>query len=51
MMLEKQITQKDMESVDMEYYNSLLWIKENDPTELDLTFQVPTSISSILFEH
>ena len=31
---------QDMESVDTEYYNSLLWIKENDPTELDLTFQV-----------
>ena len=29
-----------MESVDTEYYNSLLWIKENDPAELDLTFQV-----------
>ena len=29
-----------MESVDTEYYNSLLWIKENDPVELDLTFQV-----------
>jgi len=31
---------KDMESVDTEYYNSLLWIKENDPAELDLEFQV-----------
>ena len=29
-----------MESVDTEYYNSLLWIKENDPAELDLPFQV-----------
>ena len=29
-----------MESVDTEYYNSLLWIKENDPAELDLEFQV-----------
>jgi len=40
MMLGKLITLKDMESVDTEYYNSLLWIKENDPVELDLTFQV-----------
>lgn len=40
MMLGKPIDLKDMESVDTEYYNSLLWIKENDPTELDLTFQV-----------
>ncbi|CRL06760.1 CLUMA_CG019490, isoform A [Clunio marinus] len=40
MMLEKPIDLKDMESVDMEYYNSLLWIKENDPSELMLTFCV-----------
>ncbi len=40
MMLDKAITLKDMESVDTEYYNSLLWIKENNPAELDLTFQV-----------
>lgn len=38
MMLGKQIDLKDMESVDSEYYNSLLWIKENDPSELELTF-------------
>lgn len=38
MMLVKQITLKDMESVDSEYYNSLKWILENDPTELDLRF-------------
>ncbi|XP_059479134.1 E3 ubiquitin-protein ligase Nedd-4 isoform X2 [Neocloeon triangulifer] len=40
MMLGKQIDLKDMESVDSEYYNSLLWIKENDPSELELTFCV-----------
>ena len=34
-----------MESVDTEYYNSLLWIKENDPAELDLTFQVNCGLS------
>ncbi|KAI5752762.1 hypothetical protein M8J77_020098 [Diaphorina citri] len=38
MMLSKDIDLKDMESVDSEYYNSLLWIKENDPSSLDLTF-------------
>ncbi|XP_064165135.1 E3 ubiquitin-protein ligase NEDD4-like isoform X9 [Anguilla rostrata] len=38
MMLGKQITLMDMESVDSEYYNSLKWILENDPTELDLRF-------------
>ncbi|XP_055844660.1 E3 ubiquitin-protein ligase Nedd-4 isoform X3 [Episyrphus balteatus] len=40
MMLQKPIDLKDMESVDTEYYNSLLWIKENDPSELELTFCV-----------
>ena len=40
MMLDKAITLKDMESVDTEYYNSLCWIEENDPEELELTFQV-----------
>ncbi|XP_028177010.1 E3 ubiquitin-protein ligase NEDD4 isoform X6 [Ostrinia furnacalis] len=40
MMLGKQIDLNDMESVDLEYYNSLMWIKENDPSELDLTFSV-----------
>uniref|UniRef100_A0A4W3GG36 HECT-type E3 ubiquitin transferase n=1 Tax=Callorhinchus milii TaxID=7868 RepID=A0A4W3GG36_CALMI len=40
MMLQKAITLKDMESVDSEYYNSLMWILENDPTDLDLRFTV-----------
>jgi len=40
MMLGKHIELKDMESVDTEYYSSLCWIKENDPNELELTFQV-----------
>ncbi|XP_067105779.1 E3 ubiquitin-protein ligase NEDD4-like isoform X3 [Osmerus mordax] len=40
MMLGKQISLKDMESVDSEYYNSLKWILENDPTELDLRFSI-----------
>lgn len=40
MMLGKPITLVDMESVDSEYYNSLNWILENDPEDLDLTFSV-----------
>lgn len=40
MMLGKPITRIDMESVDSEYYNSLNWILENDPEDLDLTFSV-----------
>lgn len=39
-MLGKPIDLKDMESVDSQYYSSLLWIKENDPSELELTFCV-----------
>lgn len=38
MMLAKPIVLNDMESVDTEYYNSLKWIMENDPTELELRF-------------
>ncbi|XP_070542382.1 E3 ubiquitin-protein ligase NEDD4-like isoform X2 [Ptychodera flava] len=40
MMIAKKITLHDMESVDSEYYNSLKWITENDPEDLDLTFCV-----------
>ncbi|XP_048258981.1 E3 ubiquitin-protein ligase NEDD4-like isoform X2 [Haliotis rufescens] len=40
MMLRKPITLQDMESVDSEYYNSLVWIKENDPEDLELHFSV-----------
>uniref|UniRef100_T1JDY1 E3 ubiquitin-protein ligase n=1 Tax=Strigamia maritima TaxID=126957 RepID=T1JDY1_STRMM len=40
MMLGKTITITDMESVDSEYYNSLVWILENDPAELDIRFCV-----------
>ncbi|RUS88113.1 hypothetical protein EGW08_004166, partial [Elysia chlorotica] len=40
MMLRKPITLADMESVDSEYYNSLIWIQENDPADLEMTFSV-----------
>ncbi|XP_068596388.1 E3 ubiquitin-protein ligase NEDD4 [Brachionichthys hirsutus] len=40
MMLQKPITLQDMESVDNEYFNSLVWILENDPTDLDLRFTI-----------
>ena len=48
MMLDKPILLKDMESVDTEYYNSLLWIEEYDPVELDLTFQASSLLHVIL---
>ncbi|XP_077988397.1 E3 ubiquitin-protein ligase NEDD4-like isoform X2 [Glandiceps talaboti] len=40
MMIAKKITINDMEAVDSEYYNSLKWITENDPEDLELTFCV-----------
>lgn len=40
MILGRRIVLADMESVDVEYYRSLRWILENDPSPLDLTFQV-----------
>ncbi|KAF9029021.1 hypothetical protein BDZ89DRAFT_1101623 [Hymenopellis radicata] len=38
--LGKPVDYKDVEWVDPEYYNSLCWILENDPTLLELTFSV-----------
>jgi hypothetical protein len=40
LMFHELLMMQDMESVDTEYYNSLQWIRENDPTELELAFQV-----------
>ena len=37
-LLGKPVDYWDIEWVDPEYYNSLIWILENDPTALDLTF-------------
>ncbi|KAF8525043.1 hypothetical protein BU17DRAFT_41797 [Hysterangium stoloniferum] len=37
-LLGKLVDHRDVEWVDPEYYNSLVWILENDPTPLDLTF-------------
>lgn len=47
MMLGKSINIEDMQSVDTEYYNSLKWILENDPVDLDLRF----SVDEDLFGH
>uniref|UniRef100_A0A672V9F0 E3 ubiquitin-protein ligase n=1 Tax=Strigops habroptila TaxID=2489341 RepID=A0A672V9F0_STRHB len=51
MMLQKPITLHDMESVDSEYYNSLRWILENDPTELDLRFVVDEELFGQTHQH
>ncbi|KAF8629680.1 hypothetical protein AX17_005616 [Amanita inopinata Kibby_2008] len=39
-LLGKPVDYKDVEWVDPEYYNSLCWILDNDPTSLDLTLSV-----------
>ncbi|XP_013365717.1 PREDICTED: E3 ubiquitin-protein ligase NEDD4 isoform X2 [Chinchilla lanigera] len=51
MMLHKPITLHDMESVDGEYYNSLRWILENDPTELDLRFIIDEELFGQTHQH
>ncbi|XP_006831683.1 PREDICTED: E3 ubiquitin-protein ligase NEDD4 isoform X2 [Chrysochloris asiatica] len=51
MMLQKPITLHDMESVDSEYYNSLRWILENDPTELDLRFIIDEELFGQTHQH
>ena len=50
MMLEKPITLKDMESVDTEYYNSLKYILENDPSELYLNFSIDEKFFDVVEE-
>lgn len=40
MMLGKRITLADMEAVDSEYYNSMCYIRDNDPEPLDLYFAI-----------
>lgn len=44
MMLGRPITLKDMESVDIELYNSVVYITENDPEPLCLTFAVNKTV-------
>jgi hypothetical protein len=44
MLLSKSITLADMESVDREYYQSLKYILDNDPAELDLYFVVSEEV-------
>ena len=45
-LLGKPVDYRDVEWVDPEYYNSLCWILENDPTPLDLTFSVEADEAS-----
>ncbi|KAG8440449.1 hypothetical protein GDO86_006267 [Hymenochirus boettgeri] len=51
MMLQKPISLNDMQSVDSEYYNSLQWILENDPAELDLCFTIDEELFGQTHQH
>ena len=43
---------KDMESIDAEYYKSVVWILENDITDvLDMTFSIETEDSGVYKSH
>ena len=44
MLLSQPITLADMESVDREYYQSLKYIVDNDPADLDLYFVVSEEV-------
>ena len=44
MLLGRPILLSDVEQIDAEYYNSLLWIKENDPSCLELNFECQTDV-------
>lgn len=44
MILNRPITLKDMESVDIELYNSVQYVMENDPEPLCLTFAVNKTV-------
>lgn len=44
MMLKKDVTLRDMESVDPEYYNSLVQVQQNDPDGWGLTFSADDHI-------
>jgi hypothetical protein len=44
MLLGKPIILADMESVDREYYQSLKYIVDNDPSDLDLYFVVSEEV-------
>ncbi|XP_076358019.1 NEDD4-like E3 ubiquitin-protein ligase WWP2 isoform X1 [Tachypleus tridentatus] len=52
-MLGKQLTMKDIESIDVEYYSSLVWIKENniDELEMEMYFSVNFEVLGEVMSH
>ena len=52
-MLGKKLTMKDIESIDNEFYNSLVWIRENniEDCQLELYFNVDFEILGQIQSH
>lgn len=52
-MLNKKLTMKDIESIDPEFYNSLVWIHENNIDEcgLEMYFSVDFEILGQVIHH
>jgi hypothetical protein len=52
-MLNKKLTMKDIESIDPEFYNSVVWIKDNNIDEcgLELYFSVDFEILGQVIHH
>lgn len=52
-MLNKKLTMKDIESIDPEFYNSLIWIRDNDIDEcsLELWFSVDFEVLGQVVHH
>lgn len=50
-MLHKKLLMKDIESIDPEFYNSLVWIKDNNVEELDLFFSVDFEVLGQVVHH
>ena len=49
--LHRPFSLKDLESLELAFYNSLIWIQENDPEPLDLTFTVEEEAFGQLTTH
>lgn len=52
-MLNKKLTTKDIESIDPEFYNSLMWVKDNniDDCDLDLWYSVDFEVLGQIIHH
>lgn len=51
MLLDIPVTFEDMESIDSEVYKGLLWMKENDVTDLGSTFSAEDDVFGVITTH